>query len=107
LPILLGHDHDPQWLRTSAASPEISSIIGCHRPGRLLMLQAFHHKVWPPMAQHVLHLPAIDSLVRDHHCHVVTAYHAGEADFAPSPLASRHSISHIAKPASEPLDAIA
>jgi hypothetical protein len=45
--ILLGHDHDPQRLDTSAASSEFGSIFGCHRHGWLLLLQLLHHDIRP------------------------------------------------------------
>ena len=62
VPIVLGHDHDPQRFDTSAAPTEIGSIFGCHRHGWLLLLQLLHRDIRPSSAQHILHLAPIDSL---------------------------------------------
>ena len=59
----------------SSATAEISSIIGCHRPGRLLMLQILQHDIRPSSAQHIQHLATIDVLVRDHDQSLVIAAH--------------------------------
>jgi hypothetical protein len=45
--VVLRHDHDPQRLDTSAAPSEIGSIIGRHRPGRFLTVQALHQDIRP------------------------------------------------------------
>ena len=67
LPLVLGHDHDPQRLDTSAAPSEIGSIFGCHRHGGFLLLQALQHDIRPSSAQHSLDLALIHALMRDHH----------------------------------------
>jgi hypothetical protein len=106
-PIVLGHDDDPQRLDTSAASSEIGGVGGRHRPGRLLVLQLLHHHIRPAMAQHILHLPPIDSLVCDHHqCRVITAGHTDAAHVAPSIPMPRRSIAHIAQPTSQPANGV-
>jgi hypothetical protein len=84
LSIMLGHDHKPQRLDTSAAPAKVGSIFGCHRHDWLLLLQALHQDIRPSLAQDIQHLTPLDILVRyHHHRHVVTACHAREADFAP------------------------
>ena len=95
-------------LDTSAAPTKSGSIGGRHRSGRLLVLQALHHDIWPSTAQHVLDLTPIDPLVRDHHqCRVITTGHASEADIAPShPVAEPSGLGHHATAPQSP-DAIA
>jgi hypothetical protein len=103
LPIMLGHDHDPQWLDTATAPSEIGSIFGCHHPGRLLVLQALHQDIRPSLAQYIQHFTPLDILVRyQHHCRAITACHAGESDITPSPAATRHPVPNVAQPTPQP-----
>jgi hypothetical protein len=103
LSIILGHDHNAHRLDAATAPAKISSIAGQHCHGGLLLLQLLQCDIRPSTAQHVLRLPAIDSLMRDHHqCRVITASHASAAHVAPSIPAPCHTISHITQSASEP-----
>ena len=73
LPIVLGHDHNAKRLDTTTTPAKIGSNFGCHRAGRCLLLQALHHGIRPPSAQHSLDLALIKAFVRDHHQrHAVT-----------------------------------
>jgi hypothetical protein len=102
LPIVLGHDHNPQRLDTSAASSEISSIAGLHRHGWLFLLQGLHHDIRPSTAQHIQHLAPIHAIMRDHHQRdAVAACHASKADAMPSPALPSATISDITQSASE------
>jgi DNA-binding transcriptional regulator YiaG len=47
LPIVLGHDHDPQRFNTSAVPSEIGSIAGQHRHGWLPLLQLLQCDIRP------------------------------------------------------------
>jgi hypothetical protein len=48
LTITLGHDHNAKRLHTSAALPNIGSVVGCHRHVRLLLLQRLHQDISLP-----------------------------------------------------------
>ena len=107
LPVVLGHDDDPQRLDTSAAPSEIGSIFGCHRPGRVLVCKILHHCIRPPRAQHSLDLVPIHTTVRDHHHHpAVAARHASATHIAPSLLVPRHPVSNVAQPTPEPPNSV-
>jgi hypothetical protein len=103
LPVVLGHDRNAQRFNSSAALTQSGSIFGCHRHGWLLLLQRLHRDIRPSSAQHILHPPPIDSLMRDHHQRgAVATDHSCEADIAPSPAATRHPVSNVTQPTPQP-----
>ena len=103
LPIVLRHDNDPHRLDTATAPAKISSIFGCHRPGRNLLLQTLDHDFRPASAQHSLNLALIHAIMRDQHQRgAIATGHASAADFAPSIPAPCRPIAHIAQCTSQP-----
>jgi hypothetical protein len=105
---VLRHHQDPQRLHCSTAPSESGSIAGQHRHGRLLVLKALHHHILPAMAQYILYLPPVDTVVRDkHQCDAIAACYPSEADFTPSVPAPCHPVSGITQHTPKSADCIA
>jgi hypothetical protein len=103
LPIVLRHDHDPQRLDTPTAPSEIGGIFGCHRHGWLLLLQLLQCDIRPTLAQHILHFPPINSLVRDQHQYpAIAAYQHGAAHVESWIPAPRHPVPDMSQCTSQP-----